>query len=82
MVIWDSRPLLTIHEDARGVYLDVSKTEKDMPKKLTIYIDGRSGARVREFAMSTVPVSTRTAKGLTVSKWPVKEVKRADLSLG
>jgi topoisomerase-4 subunit A len=35
-----------------------------------------------EFDMSTVPVSSRSAKGLTVSKWPVKEVKRVDLALG
>jgi topoisomerase-4 subunit A len=54
-----------------------------MPKTLTNYIDGRSGARVREFEfdISGVPVSSRSAKGLTVSKWPVKEVKRTDLAL-
>jgi topoisomerase-4 subunit A len=42
-----------------------------------VYIDGRSGARVREidFDLSAIPVSTRSAKGVTVSKWPVKEVK-------
>jgi topoisomerase-4 subunit A len=34
-----------------------------------------------EFDLANVPVSTRTAKGLTVSKWPVKDVKRADLAL-
>jgi topoisomerase-4 subunit A len=28
-----------------------------------------------------VPVSTRSAKGLTVTKWAVKEVKRTDLAL-
>jgi len=27
-------------------------------------------------------VSTRSAKGLTVTKWNVKEVKRTDLALG
>ncbi len=70
-------------EGSKIVYLEVSKTEKDMPKKLTIHIDGRSGARVREFDfdLSTVPVSSRSAKGVTVSKWPVKDVKRADLAL-
>jgi topoisomerase-4 subunit A len=54
-----------------------------MPKKLTVFIDGRSGARVREFEfdMSSVPVSSRSAKGITVSKWPVKDVKRTDLAL-
>jgi topoisomerase-4 subunit A len=67
-------------EGSKIVYLEVSKTEKEMPKKLTIHIDGRSGARVREFPfdLSTVPVSSRTAKGVTVSKWPVKDVKRVD----
>jgi topoisomerase-4 subunit A len=48
-----------------------------------IYIDGRSGARIREFEfdLASVPVSSRTAKGLTVTKWPVKDVKRSDLVL-
>lgn len=70
-------------EGSKVVYLDVAKTEKEMPKKLTIFIDGRSGARVREFEfdLTTVPLSSRTAKGLTVSKWPVKEVKRAGVAL-
>jgi topoisomerase-4 subunit A len=71
-------------EGSRVVYLEVSKQEKEMPKKVMIYIDGRSGARIREFEfdLANVPVSTRTAKGLTVTKWPVKEVKRVDLALG
>lgn len=70
-------------EGSKIIYLEVSKTEKEMPKKLMIYLDGRSGARIREFEfdMSTVPVSTRSAKGLTVTKWTVKDVKRADLAL-
>jgi hypothetical protein len=43
----------------------------------------RTGARVREldFDLTPVPVSTRTAKGLTVTKWSIKEVKRNDLAL-
>ncbi len=46
-------------------------------------LDGRSGARVREldFDLMPVPVSTRTSKGLLVTKWAVKEVKRNDLAL-
>jgi topoisomerase-4 subunit A len=70
-------------EGSRVVYLEVSKTEKEMPRKLQVFIDGRSGARVREFEfdLAEVPVSARTAKGVTVSKWPVKDVKRADLAL-
>jgi topoisomerase-4 subunit A len=75
---------LTKSDGSKIVYLEVSKTEKEMPKSLHISIDGRSGARVREldFDMTPVPVSSRSAKGLTVTKWPVKEVKRSDLSLG
>lgn len=71
---------LTKSEGSNVVYLDVAKTEKDLPKTLRIFIDGRSGARVREFDfdMAAVPVSARSAKGLTVSKWPVKDVRRAD----
>ncbi|HNC22861.1 MAG TPA: DNA gyrase/topoisomerase IV subunit A [Opitutaceae bacterium] len=70
-------------EGSRVVYLEISKTEKEMPKMLHISLDGRSGARIREFDfdLTPVPVSTRTAKGLTVTKWSVKEVKRPDLAL-
>ena len=67
-------------EGSRVVFLEVNKTEKEMPKKLFIAIDGRSGARIREleFDLTPVPISSRSAKGLTVTKWPVKEVKRVD----
>ncbi|HEY3897066.1 MAG TPA: DNA gyrase/topoisomerase IV subunit A [Chthoniobacter sp.] len=65
-------------EDSKIVYLDIAATEKEMPKTLRVSLDGRSGARVREleFDMSRVPVSTRSSKGLTVSKWAVKEVRK------
>jgi topoisomerase-4 subunit A len=55
-----------------------------MPKSVHVSLDGRSGARIREidFDLTKVPVSTRSAKGLTVTKWPVKDVKRTDLTLG
>jgi topoisomerase-4 subunit A len=70
-------------EGSKVVYLEVSAKEKDMPKTLHISLDGRSGARVREidFDLTPVPVSTRTAKGLTITKWAIKEVKRTDLEL-
>jgi topoisomerase-4 subunit A len=70
-------------EGSKVVYFDVSPSEKAMPKRLKVLLDGRSGARVREleFDLTKVPVSTRSAKGLTVTKWPVKEVKRLDLAL-
>ena len=63
-------------EKSRVVYLQISATEKEMPRTLHISLDGRSGARVREleFDLSRMPVSTRTSKGLTITKWSVKEV--------
>ncbi|HEY5550947.1 MAG TPA: DNA gyrase/topoisomerase IV subunit A [Opitutaceae bacterium] len=71
-------------ENSRVVYLEISAKEKEMPKSVHVSLDGRSGARVREldFDMTRVPVSTRSSKGLTVTKWAVKEVKRNDLALG
>jgi topoisomerase-4 subunit A len=70
-------------ENSRIVWLDIQTKEKDMPKSVHISLDGRSGARVREFDfdLTPVPVSTRTSKGLTVTKWSIKEVKVNDLAL-
>jgi len=65
-------------EGSKVLYLDVSLTEKAMPQKLHISLDGRGGARVREldFDLAAVPVSSRSAKGLTITKWNVKGAKR------
>ena len=54
-----------------------------MPKQIHVSLDGRSGARVREldFDLTPIPVSTRTSKGLIVTKWAGKEVKPNDLEL-
>jgi topoisomerase-4 subunit A len=67
-------------EGSQVVYFLVSPTEAEMPQKLHISLDGRGGARVREFDfdLAAVPVSNRSAKGLTVTKWSVKAVARAD----
>lgn len=64
-------------EKSRVVYLHISASEKQMPKSLLVSLDGRSGARIREleFDLTRVPLSTRTSIGLTVTKWPIKEVK-------
>jgi len=68
---------------SRVVYLEVSPDEKALAPTLHVSLDGRSRARVREFDfdLSRVPVSNRSAKGLTVTRWPVKEVRRPDLAL-
>jgi topoisomerase-4 subunit A len=67
-------------ENSRVIYLDISAGEKEMPKKIHVSVDGRSGARVREldFDLTRVPVSTRTSKGVTVTKWTVKDVRARD----
>ena len=74
---------LTASEGSRIVWLDVAKNEPAAPKRLQISLDGRSRARVRdfEFDASTLGVSSRGAKGLTVTKWPVKAVRPIDLTL-
>jgi topoisomerase IV subunit A len=65
-------------EGSKIVYLDIAAKEKEMPKTIHVSLDGRSGARNREldFDLTKIPVSTRTSKGLTVSKWAVKDVKK------
>ncbi|RXK55298.1 DNA gyrase/topoisomerase IV subunit A [Oleiharenicola lentus] len=70
-------------EGSKLIWLDVAEKEKDMPKSIHVSLDGRSGARVREldFDLTPVPVSTRTSKGLLVTKWAIKEVKVNDLAL-
>jgi topoisomerase-4 subunit A len=70
-------------EGSKVVFLEVSPKEKDMPKTVHISLEGRSGARIREidFDLTRVPVSSRSSKGLTVTKWSIKEVKRIDLAL-
>ncbi|MEZ5415527.1 MAG: DNA gyrase subunit A, partial [Opitutaceae bacterium] len=70
-------------EGSTVVWLDVSPDEKSMPKSVHVSLDGRSGARVREldFDLTNVPISTRTSKGLTVTKWTIKSVKPNDVTL-
>jgi topoisomerase-4 subunit A len=67
-------------DGSKVVYLEVSPTQKAMPKMVHVSLDGRSRARVREFdfGIGEVSLSGRAAKGLTVTKWAVKEVRRMD----
>ncbi len=66
-------------EGSRVVYFDVAKSEKDMPKKIDVSLSGRSSARVKEFEFDLSPLSvgSRSAKGITVTKYPIKSVKKA-----
>jgi topoisomerase-4 subunit A len=64
-------------EGSTVAYFARFATEKSIPKKLTITVDGRSGARLKEFNfdLTEVPISNRNAKGVTVTKWLIKNVK-------
>jgi topoisomerase-4 subunit A len=66
-------------EGSKVVFFDVAKSEADMPKKVEVILSGRCSARVKEFEFDLNPltVGSRTAKGLTVTKYPVKTVRRA-----
>jgi topoisomerase-4 subunit A len=67
-------------DGSRVAYFEVSPGEKAMPKRVHVSLDGRSKARVREFDfdLAQVALGSRSAKGLKVTKWPIKEVKRID----
>ncbi len=68
---------LAASEGSHIVWLDVARSPAEMPSKLLISLDGRSKARVCdfEFDAAALAISGRGAKGLTISKWPVKSVK-------
>jgi topoisomerase IV subunit A len=57
----------------------VAKSESDMPKKVEIVLSGRCSARVKEFDfnLGELSVGGRSAKGITVTKYPVKTVRKA-----
>ncbi|MNC91760.1 DNA topoisomerase IV subunit A [compost metagenome] len=65
-------------EGSRVVWLDVVKSEKELPEKVRIILSGRCKARVKEFEFDLAPlsISSRAAKGLTVTKWPVRAVEK------
>ena len=50
-----------------------------MPKKVEIILSGRCSARIKEFEfnLGELTVGSRNAKGLTVTQWPVRQVKKA-----
>jgi topoisomerase IV subunit A len=65
-------------EGSKVVFLDVTKNEAAMPAKVRVQLSGRCSARVKdfEFDLSGLSVSTRGAKGLTVTKYPIRTVTR------
>ncbi len=69
---------LVASEGSKVVYFDATKNESSMPDKLRIQLSGRCSARVKdfEFDLSGLSVSTRGAKGVTVTKYPVRKVTK------
>lgn len=76
----DKLYLLSASEGSRLVFLDVAKSEETMTKKVNVTLSGRCSARVKEFEFdfTQLSVGSRGAKGLTVTKYPVRQVRRAD----
>ncbi|MFT3784321.1 MAG: DNA gyrase/topoisomerase IV subunit A [Nibricoccus sp.] len=71
---------LASSEGSKVVFLDVAKVEASMTKKVNVTLSGRCSARVKEFEFDFTPltVGSRNAKGLTVTKYPIRMVKRAE----
>ena len=57
----------------------VGRSVQGPVERIRLRLPGRSFTR--RLDLTKVPVSTRSAKGLTVTKWLVKDVKRTDLAL-
>jgi topoisomerase-4 subunit A len=70
---------LAASEGSKLVFFDETKNPESMPKKLTIYLSGRCSARVKEFEfdLSELAVGGRGNKGVTVTQYPIRDVKRA-----
>ncbi len=69
---------LVASEGSKVVWFDVAAREADMPAKLDIELSGRCSARKKEFTFdaSGLSVGARGVKGITVTEYPVKRVKK------
>jgi len=66
-------------EGSSVVFFDAAKAEATTTQKVTVTLSGRCAARVKEFEfdLSGLTVGQRGAKGVTVTQWPIRQVKRA-----
>jgi topoisomerase-4 subunit A len=69
---------LTASEGSKVVWFDIAARESDMPAKLDIELSGRCSARKKEFTFDAggLSVGARGVKGITVTEYPVKRVKK------
>jgi topoisomerase-4 subunit A len=70
---------LAASEGSKLVFLDETKNVESMPKAVTIYLSGRCSARVKDFLfdLSELTIGARGNKGVTVTQYPIRDVKRA-----
>jgi topoisomerase IV subunit A len=70
---------LTPSEGSRVVFFDAAKSPETTTRKVTVTLSGRCAARIKEFEhdLSGLAVGQRGAKGLTVTQWPIRMVRRA-----
>jgi len=69
---------LVASEGSKVVYFDATKNEDAMPDQLRIQLSGRCKARVKDFEVdiSEMKIGTRGAKGITITKYPVRKVTK------
>jgi topoisomerase IV subunit A len=69
---------LTASEGSKVVFFDVAKTEAALPKSVEIELSARCSARKKEFSfdLKELSVGGRAAKGITVTEYPVKRVRK------
>ncbi len=70
---------LAASEGSKLVFFDETKNVESMPKALTIYLSGRCSARVKDFVfdLTELKIGARGNKGVTVTQYPIRDVKRA-----
>jgi topoisomerase-4 subunit A len=75
----DKLYVLSASEGSELVFLDVAKSEDTMTGKVNVTLSGRCSARVKEFEFDFSPltVGNRGARGVTVTKYPIRQVRRA-----
>lgn len=70
---------LAASEGSKLLFFDETKNPESMPAKITVYLSGRCSARVKEFSfdLSELSIGGRGNKGVTVTAYPVRDIRRA-----
>ncbi len=70
---------LAASEGSKVVFFDVAKSEASLPKSVEVELSARCSARKKEFSfdLSELSVGGRGAKGITVTEYPIKRVRKS-----